>query len=33
VANVIIGRLFVSNIANKTLRTIKAHIEQHTPRP
>jgi ribosome-associated toxin RatA of RatAB toxin-antitoxin module len=29
VANHIIGRLFVSNIAHKTLRTIKYHIEQH----
>lgn len=30
VANVIIGRVFVSHIANKTLRTIKYHIEQHS---
>ena len=28
-ADVVIGRLFVSNIANKTLRTIKVHIEHH----
>lgn len=27
VANHIVGKLFVSNIANKTLRTIKRHIE------
>ena len=27
VANTIIGKLFVSNIATKTLRTIKHHIE------
>jgi uncharacterized membrane protein len=31
VADVIIGRLFVSNIATKTLSTIKYHIEQGRP--
>ncbi len=33
VADVIIGRLFVSNIASKTLRTIKHHIEADNPLP
>jgi ribosome-associated toxin RatA of RatAB toxin-antitoxin module len=28
VANRIIGQIFVSNIANKTLRTLKYHVEQ-----
>jgi ribosome-associated toxin RatA of RatAB toxin-antitoxin module len=31
VANRIIGQLFVSNIATKTLRTIKQHIEDRGP--
>ena len=29
VATYIIGELFVSNIASKTLRTLKQHIESH----
>jgi hypothetical protein len=33
VANYIIGELFVKNIATKTLRTIKQHIEGHNVLP
>jgi hypothetical protein len=29
IAHYIIGELFVSNIASKTLRTIKQHVEEH----
>jgi aromatase len=32
-AHYIIGEFFVSNIANKTLRTLKHHIEQHSVSP
>jgi hypothetical protein len=33
VAHYIIGELFVSNIASKTLRTIKQHIEGSSASP
>jgi aromatase len=33
VAHHIIGELFVSNIASKTLRTLKQHIERHEASP